>query len=682
MRASTSLLQSLRREVPDLRPQLYFKASLTALSHAMEDLILADTDQPLVIANFQRERFYRQEMRRYQKIAQRTDQVYVLAVPEFNFGIAEMPYATIPLDANDDLAQEWHLIIIGQHYAACLVCQEYAAPITATSIDQARQFQGIWTFDRQVSIQAAQLLLEQILVYQPDLSRNIKQAQQHYGLTKLGSEQPNGRVAKPDSRRSATDFNLFTERLVTYLQAHQYKLIRAHRAIATQKQREQLINSMTAAIRRSLNPEDVLAVAVRELGQIFQHYRCLLYRCPLANQPIQIEYEAAPPGCVTLRGEMWSLAAHPLFQAALAQGERAIAIADVSQDMGIRQYPALRHEFQRWQIQSCLLVPIRYHETWLGMLELHHCGTDGYLWRDEDITLVEAIAAQVGVALMQAQAYTHLELVNTRLAALERTQGNLIAIVGHELRTPLATIQVCLESLNDEPDLLTEMQQVMLQMAMTDADRLRQLVQDFLTLSRLEGEAVRWQLEPISLQECLDLALSGLKARQLTEELPQVVLELPTPTPFVQADGEALTQVLSKLLENACKFTEPTGSILIRAQIPNEHLNDHQPVFRTAFDETSSVSTPMLEVPMLEVIVADTGRGIEPSRLETIFDRFYQEEGFLRRTTGGIGLGLAICCRIIEQMGGKIWATSLGRNQGSQFHFTIPIALGILERMS
>jgi signal transduction histidine kinase len=77
---------------------------------------------------------------------------------------------------------------------------------------------------------------------------------------------------------------------------------------------------------------------------------------------------------------------------------------------------------------------------------------------------------------------------------------------------------------------------------------------------------------------------------------------------------------------------------------------------------------------MLEVTVADTGRGIEPSRLEAVFDRFYQEEGALRRTTGGTGLGLAICRQIILGLGGQIWAESAGRDRGSRFHFTVPIA--------
>jgi signal transduction histidine kinase len=71
--------------------------------------------------------------------------------------------------------------------------------------------------------------------------------------------------------------------------------------------------------------------------------------------------------------------------------------------------------------------------------------------------------------------------------------------------------------------------------------------------------------------------------------------------------------------------------------------------------------------------VADTGRGIEPNRLETVFDRFYQEEGALRRSAGGTGLGLAICRQIVTNWGGEIWAQSQGKNHGSEFHFTIPL---------
>jgi signal transduction histidine kinase len=204
-----------------------------------------------------------------------------------------------------------------------------------------------------------------------------------------------------------------------------------------------------------------------------------------------------------------------------------------------------------------------------------------------------------------------------------------------------------LESLASEPDMSPELRQVMLNTALADAERMRTLVQDFLTLSRLESGRVEWHPEPLSLTECIDLAVSNVRARRSENERPTIITQIPDDLPLVRADGEWLVEALAKLLDNACKFTTPQGRVTIEI-----HSN-----------QTS----------MLEVTVADTGRGIEPNRLEYVFDRFYQEEGALRRTTGGTGLGLAICRQIVKGWGGEIWADSAGKDQGSQFHFTVPI---------
>jgi signal transduction histidine kinase len=287
------------------------------------------------------------------------------------------------------------------------------------------------------------------------------------------------------------------------------------------------------------------------------------------------------------------------------------------------------------------------------MIELHHCQASPHAWSTDEIELVEAVATQLGVAWIQAESYANLEDLNQQLEALERTRSNLIAITGHELRTPLSTIQVCLESLASEPDMMPELRQVMLNTALTDAERMRKLIQDFITLSRLESGRVEWHLEPISIDECVDLALSSLRTRQSELALPHITAQVPIELPPVCADGEWLVEVLSKLLDNACKFTQPEGEVLIEAR-PNGRQ-------------------------MLEVTITDTGRGIEPNRLETVFDRFYQEEGALRRTAGGTGLGLAICRQIVKGLGGQIWAESAGRDQGSQFHFTLPIAQETIE---
>lgn len=156
MSRSKSVLAKLLQIFPQLQPQMYFKASLTALSHAMEDQILAGKEKPLVIASFQRERFYRQEAQRYRRIANKTDQVYVLAAPENEFKNSSQNYETIAFQSTETLSKEWHLIVIGMGYVSCLVCQEKVIlnnqtikPVT----DNNRRFEGIWTFEELLNMQ-------------------------------------------------------------------------------------------------------------------------------------------------------------------------------------------------------------------------------------------------------------------------------------------------------------------------------------------------------------------------------------------------------------------------------------------------------------------------------------------------------------------------------------------------
>jgi DICT domain-containing protein/signal transduction histidine kinase len=658
MSNSTSILEDLLQALPELRTQLYFKASLTALSHAMEDQVLAGVGSSLVIASFQRERFYRQEAHRYLRISERAEQVYVLAAPETDFANRFDHYETIAFAPTDALAQEWHLVVIGARYAACLICREKPAPVSKAdstmqlATDQARRFEGIWTFDRQTVCVAAELLLDRILVYRPELTTKIAQAKKQLQIARrIGSNN-----ADPEP---------FAERLVTYLQAGQYKLLKAYRSIAAKERKERLVNSITAAIRRSLDPEEIFTVAVRELGQALRGCRCLIYRCKATDDNVTIQHEYLGAGVDSLIGQKWVLRDNPLFQAVVERQER-VYLADAQADPWVLEdgrtvLPPRSSTtedqpeslVQRWTIASWLMVPVLHQSRLLGMVELHTCGGTLHEWTEAELGLVDAIAAQIGVALIQAEAYANLEDLNQQLAALDVTRSNLIAITGHELRTPLSTIQVCLESLSSEPDMPPELRQIMLQSALSDTERMRKLVQDFLTLSQLESGRVQWHLEALPLQECVDLALSSIRTRQRQSDLPEITAQVPPELPLVQTDGEWLVEVLSKLLDNACKFTDPKGQITIQA------------------DSNGG--------PMLEVTVADTGRGIESNRLETVFDRFYQEEGALRRTAGGTGLGLAICRQIVTGLGGRIWAESPGKDQGSKFHFTVPIVRGRLD---
>jgi signal transduction histidine kinase len=205
-----------------------------------------------------------------------------------------------------------------------------------------------------------------------------------------------------------------------------------------------------------------------------------------------------------------------------------------------------------------------------------------------------------------------------------------------------------------EPDMPTDVRQVMLEIALSDSERLRKLVQDFLLLSQLESGQMSWQVEPIVIPELISLAMSNLKSIDATVQNPIVNLNIPEEVPIVISDGEAILQLLMKLFSNALNFTPKTGSVQVNVR------------------EVES---------QIEIQIADTGCGIEPSRLESIFDRFYQEESFLQRSVGGAGLGLAICQQLVRRLGGRLWATSEGKGLGSQFFVRLPLdqAMNLVE---
>ncbi|MDY7022720.1 MAG: ATP-binding protein, partial [Cyanobacteriota bacterium] len=602
---------------------------------------------------------------------------------------ASQEHELVAFPVEDPLSKEWNLVVLGQHFSTCLACIE-RQDLTASSstpeqlaMDQARAFEGIWTSDRYVCLQIAQLLLERIVCYRPELSQKVEQAFETYGIVP-----PSGKRSKSTKTRTprkqllssrqtsqtdspASQFNdAFAHRLVTYLQAGQHKLLRVYRSLAAQERKERLVNSITHAIRQSLNPNEIIKVATQELGDVMEASRCLIYRCQSTDKKVVLTHEYRPTQSVedsessvqSLMAQTWPLQKNPLFQVVVKYQDRVyLPDTSLSPEAAIaspknRHLPPelLRLNAQKtinqlasdWKIQGWLMMPILCRGKLLGIVELHQCNPNCRNWKDDELSLVNAIATQLSAALIQAQTYANLEDLNQQLEALDRTRSNLIAITGHELRTPLSTIQVCLESLSQEPEMPLEMRQVMLETALTDAERLRKLVQDFLTLSNLESGRVDWNLETLPLEECVELAISGLRARLSKTVLPGIETDVPPDLPLVKADGEWLVELLSKLLDNACKFTNPDGKVTIKAK-----RNGNQ---------------------MLEVTVADTGRGIEPNRLKAVFDRFYQEEGSLRRTVGGTGLGLAIGKQIVIGWGGEIWADSPGKNKGSEFHFTVP----------
>ncbi len=243
-----------------------------------------------------------------------------------------------------------------------------------------------------------------------------------------------------------------------------------------------------------------------------------------------------------------------------------------------------------------------------------------------------------------------------KILLLEQRQRQVLAIVNHELSTPLATLRLCLDTLQYDDEQFLDAQQPILEVACNDLKRLCNLVRDLELLRRLEVGQVCFRHELIDLQATLQATLSSFLKQTPEDVLSDIYIEPTARLSLLWTDGDRLVEVITRLLHNACRFTAEIGEVRVTVACEDEVLSD---------GNTAN----------LRICVADTGCGISSEQLEHVFDCFHQEEGYLQRTIGGVGIGLTICRYLIEGMGGQIWAESAGKQQGSQFCFTLPVCL-------
>jgi DICT domain-containing protein len=162
---------------------VYYKNTLVALCHALEDSILSSTGSPLVITAFQRGKWYLQEADRYGELAKHTRHVVIMASPDTGF--AEHPTSQLPnvdlvgLDGTDPVAQEWHLIILSPSFSAMVLCQELAeADYKVQGLpaeDRERKFYGFWTFESNLVQETIEFAIEHIGRYNPELQASLTQ---------------------------------------------------------------------------------------------------------------------------------------------------------------------------------------------------------------------------------------------------------------------------------------------------------------------------------------------------------------------------------------------------------------------------------------------------------------------------------------------------------------------------
>ncbi len=245
----------------------------------------------------------------------------------------------------------------------------------------------------------------------------------------------------------------------------------------------------------------------------------------------------------------------------------------------------------------------------------------------------------------QKQAEEELQRLNADLRETDRRKDEFLATLAHELRNPLAPIRHALSLLNmtgDDPQMFAETREMMSR----QLEQMVRLIDDLLDVSRITRGKIRLRREMMELQTAAKLALESARP-WFDEPGHELQVSLPAEPLFVEADPTRLSQILSNLLSNAAKYTDPGGRIWLTIE---RHGNE------------------------AIVSVRDSGIGVSAEHLPRLFDMFSQETSALERSQGGLGIGLALVKGFVEMHGGTVSARSAGPGKGTEFIVRLPAA--------
>ncbi len=298
--------------------------------------------------------------------------------------------------------------------------------------------------------------------------------------------------------------------------------------------------------------------------------------------------------------------------------------------------------------------------------------------------IVDAVSSVI-VSILLVERVHALEAASIRnsLREMELLKAELLGTVSHELRSPLASIKGYAATLLRHERRLSREERHQFLLAINEAsDRLEVIVERLLEISQLETGEVTIQRSVVDPARLAAEAIAALEER-ISEQLPgrftftlslEQIDGTPAPAvPLILADQRRLREVLDNLLENAIKYSPGGGMItVILRPVPYMEISEGE---RPSLDQNDASGQLPLHIPqrMLEILVCDNGMGIPVEHLERIFDRFHRVDTRLTREVNGLGLGLAICKRIVELHHGLIWAENRSNGHGSVFHVHLPI---------
>lgn len=344
------------------------------------------------------------------------------------------------------------------------------------------------------------------------------------------------------------------------------------------------------------------------------------------------------------------------------------------------QYEGMETAVRDWlkQMRMEAYVPIGTNEELAGFIAIGP-KRSGVPYQTSELELVQLLADQTVIALQNARLYSELstqndavrhlnmDLVahNERLAIMDKVKADFITIASHELRTPLTQVKGyadILAAMNESQAITPKQTQEILGHINRAVRRLEELITAMLDASQLDAEGMQLSFMDTSIDTVVRIAIDPM-THAIKDRRIAVTRDGLADLPPIRADFKRLVQAFSNMIGNAIKYTPDHGNIAIRATLVSDQDN-----------ETTN----------MEIVIADTGIGIEQKYHDLIFEKFFRIGDTQLHSTGstkfkgaGPGLGLTIAKGVLEAHGGRIWIESEGEDEerlpGSRFHIILPL---------
>ncbi len=436
-------------------------------------------------------------------------------------------------------------------------------------------------------------------------------------------------------------------------------VIRNAQLYQSEQHRRSLAESLAQAGRElsgSLDMRQVPGRILEQLARVVPYERCSLML--QYGDVMRIVAQRGFPDDERARELVVPIREGDVFRQMAASGQ-PLLVDDVTRSSGWRQVEWLPLNL------SWMGVPLATQNKTIGMLSMTR--REAAAFSQDDATLATAFAGQAAVALENARLYQELSEAYQTLERLDKTKADFINVAAHELRTPLTIIKGYTQVLETIPALADNLQsRSLLEGIVTGAGRLQDIVNSMLDVTRIDSQTLSIRQERMALAEVIGRVQMEFAPALHERRLTLTVSGL-SDLPLIRADPDLLFKVFYHLIINAIKYTPDGGSITVTGRV----------VERGALDVERGAEG-------VEIVVRDTGIGIDPAHHRLIFEKFYQtgevavhSSGKTKFKGGGPGLGLAIARGIVLAHGGQIWVESEGYDEqrcpGSCFYVRLPI---------